>query len=149
MNLVVCFGLGKFGENILFLPLSKTPDLTMIVQTVFKHCGLPEPELVSGQDHAVVLLKRLMKKIGESPTMLVLDNVWSGSDSVVEEFLVQSSDYKILVTSRVEFPRFSTSRLDPLSRDDDAVTLFRSFALPNDGIRRPYIPHKELVQQVL
>jgi hypothetical protein len=41
--------------------------------------------------------------------MLVVDNVWEGSESFVEAFIVQVPDCKILVTSRVKFPRFGTS----------------------------------------
>jgi hypothetical protein len=147
-NLICLFGLGKFGENILFFTVSKTPNLKNIVQTLFRHCGHDEPCLIDDDD-AVKHLRSLLTKIGEScPMMLVLDNVCPGSESFVEDFKVQVPDCKILITSRVEFPRFSTSLfLKPL-RDDDAVTLFGSFALPNDATRVTYVPAEKYVKQV-
>ena len=142
------FGLGKFGENILFFPVARNPDLKNIVQTLFEHCGHKKPYLVD-HDDAVKNLKCLLKKIGESrPLMLVLDNVFQGSESFVNAFKVQVPDCKILITSRVKFPRFRTSLfLKPL-RDDDAVTVFCHFALPNDGTAGCYIPDEDDVQQV-
>jgi len=148
-NLVCLFGLGKFGENILFFHVAKNPDLKNIVQTLFEHCGHKKPYLVD-HDDAVKNLRCLLNKIGENrrPLMLVLDNVFQGSESFVNAFKVQVPDYKILITSRVKFPRFQTSLfLKPL-RDDDAVTVFRHFALPNDGTTRSYVPGEVDVQKV-
>lgn len=147
-NLVCLFGLGKFGENILFIPVAKNPDLKNIVQTLFKHCGHKKPYLVD-HDDAVKNLRCLLNKIGGScPLMLVLDNVFQDSESFVNAFKVQLPYYKILITSRVKFPRFRTSLfLKPL-RDEDAVIVFRHFALPNDGTIGSYVPDEDDVQQV-
>lgn len=83
-----------------------------------------------------------------SPILLVLDDVWQGSESLVEKFKFQISDYKVLVTSRVAFPRFVTScHLKPLGHDD-AIKLFRHFSLPNDGSLL-YKPDEKLVDEVL
>jgi hypothetical protein len=148
-NLVCLFFLGKFGENLLFITVSETPNLKNIVQKMFQDCEYEVPYLEDDDDDdAVRNLRSLLKKIGEScPVMLVLDNVCQGSESFVEAFKVQVPDCKILITSRVKFPRFRTSFLKPL-RVDDAVTLFRHFALTNDGERGTYLPDEEYVQQV-
>ena len=130
--------------------MSKTPNWKNIVKTLFRHCGHDEPYLVDDADEDVVKnLRSLLNEIGETgPVMLVLDNVCPGSESFVEAFKVQVPDCKILITSRVEFPRFSTSLfLKPL-RDDDAVTLFRCFALLNDATRGTYVPTENYVKQV-
>ncbi|WJX89727.1 hypothetical protein P8452_71699 [Trifolium repens] len=140
---------GKFGENLLFITVSETPNLKNIVQKLFQDCEYEVPYLEDDDDDdAVRNLRSLLKKIGEScPVMLVLDNVCQGSESFVEAFKVQVPDCKILITSRVKFPRFRISFLKPL-RVDDAVTLFRHFALTNDGERGTYLPDEEYVQQV-
>jgi len=147
-NFVYLFGLGKFGENILFFTVSKTPDLKNSVQRLFQHCENEKPHFIDDED-AVKNLRSLLSTIGKTdPVMLVLDNVWEGSESFVEAFEVQVPDCKILVTSRVEFPRFGTSLfLGPIG-EDDVVTVFRHFALLNDGTRGSYVPDEEYVQQV-
>ncbi|CAI8609221.1 unnamed protein product [Vicia faba] len=136
---------GKFGKNIFFL--SKTPNSEKIVQNLFQHCGHDEPCLIKNGD-AVKELSSLLKKIGEScPVMLVLDNVCPGLESFVETLQVQVPFCKILIISRVVFPRFETLFVRPLSIVD-AVTLFRRFALPDDGKRGTYVPDEEYVQLV-
>lgn len=129
---------GKFGRNILFFNVSKTPNLF----------GHDEPCLIDDEDVAKNL-RSLLNEIRETgPVMLVLDNVCPGSESFVEDIQVQVPDCKILITSRVELPRFSASLfLKPL-RDDDAVTLFCRFALPNDATRGTYVPAEKYVKQV-
>ncbi|CAI8609222.1 unnamed protein product [Vicia faba] len=138
---------GKFGQNILFFTVSKTPNLKNIVQNLFQHCGHDEPCFVDDDD-AVKNLSNLLTEIGEScPLMMVLDNVPPGLESFVEAFQVQVPDCKILITSRVEFPRFETTSLRPLSLVD-AITLFSRFALPNDGKRGTYVPDEEYLQEI-
>lgn len=114
---------------------------------LFQHCGHDEPCLVDNGD-ALKQLSSLLKKIGEGrPLMLVLDNVCPGLESFVETLQVQVPFCKILIISRVVFPRFETLFLRPLGIDD-AVTLFRRFALPDDVKRGTYVPDDEYVQQV-
>jgi hypothetical protein len=101
--------------------VSKTANLKNIVHKLFRRCGHDEPCLVDDED-AAKQLSCLLKKIREScPVMLVLDNVCPGIESFVETLQVQVPDCKILITSRVVFPRFDTSSLTPLTIDD-AVT---------------------------
>ena len=64
------------------------------------------------------------RKERPNPLLLVLDDIWSGSESILESFQFETSNYKILVTSRSEFPRFSCSYQLKLLDDDNAMTLF-------------------------
>ena len=138
--------LGKFKENILFVTFSKTPKLKIIVEKLFEHCGCQVPEFQSDED-AVNRMGVLLRNIGRSPMLLVLDDVWPGSEALVEKFKIQMSDYKILVTSRVAFPRFGTPWiLEPLNHED-ALTLFRHFALLEESCSN--IPNEDVVQKVL
>ncbi|CAJ1942723.1 unnamed protein product [Sphenostylis stenocarpa] len=130
---------GKFGENILFVTVSKTPKLKIIVERLFEHCGIEVPDFLSDED-AVNQLGLLLRQIGRSSVLLVLDDVWPGSEALVEKFKVQIPDYKILVTSRVAFPRCDTQCfLKPLGHDD-AETLFRHYmsgsSIPDEVIQK-------------
>ncbi|GAU17399.1 hypothetical protein TSUD_232750 [Trifolium subterraneum] len=137
---------GKFGGNIFFVTVSKTPNLKNIVRTLFEHCGLREPKFHSNED-AINRLGLLLKQVGRNPILLVLDDVWPGSEGLVEKFKFQLSDYKILVTSRVAFKRFGTPfPLDPLDHDH-AVSLFHHFAQLNHN--RSYMPDKNLVREIV
>ena len=129
------------------MTVSKTPNLKAIVQTLFEHCGLRVPEFRSDED-AINRLGLLLRQVGngDSPILLVLDDVWPGSESLVEKFKFQITDYKIIVTSRVAFPRFSTQcHLKPLDHDD-AVSVFRHFAQLK--VTSSYKPDENLVQEV-
>ena len=71
------------------------------------------------------LLNQLNKK---SPILLVLDDVWHGSESLVDKFEFRLSNYKILVTSKCAIRRFgSPCVLKPLG-DADATKLFQHSA---------------------
>ncbi|XP_057416610.1 probable disease resistance protein At5g66900 [Lotus japonicus] len=137
---------GKFRGNILFVTFSKTPNLKNIVERLFEHCGYPVPEFQSDED-AVNQLGLLLRKIEGSSILLVLDDVWPGSEALVEKFRFRISDYKILVTSRVTFPRFGTPCiLKPLGHED-AMTLFRHYALLKKS--NSNTPDEDLVQKVV
>ncbi|KAL2573953.1 hypothetical protein AAZV13_17G160500 [Glycine max] len=139
-------GSGKFKENILFLTFSQTPKLKSIVERLFDHCGYHVPEFISDED-AIKRLGILLRKIEGSPLLLVLDDVWPGSEALIEKFQFQMSDYKIVVTSRVAFPKFGTPYvLKPLAHED-AMTLFRHHALLEKSSSS--IPDEELVQKVV
>ncbi|KAK7359895.1 hypothetical protein VNO77_01862 [Canavalia gladiata] len=136
---------GKFKENILFVTFSQTPKLKNIVERLFEHYGYDVPEFQNDED-AIKRFGLLLRKIEGSPMLLVLDDVWPGSEALVDQFKFQISDYKILVTSRVAFPRFGTSCvLKPLVHED-AMTLFRHYAPL--GKTSSSIPD-ELVQKVV
>lgn len=137
---------GKFGGNIFFITVSKTPNLKTIVETLFEHCGCRVPEFQSDED-AINRLEVLLRHVGRNPILLVLDDVWPSSEALVEKFKIQIPDYKILVTSRVAFPRFGTPcQLDKLDHDH-AVALFSHFAQLND--KSSYIPDEKLVHEIV
>ena len=92
-------------------------------------------------------MERLLNQIAPAPILLVLDDVWGGSESLLDNFVFKIPNYKILVTSRFEFPRFGSTYKLPLLKDEDAMTLFRSSAFQQDG--RSYMPDEDLVEKVM
>ncbi|RDX86373.1 putative disease resistance protein, partial [Mucuna pruriens] len=133
-------------ENIFFVTFSKTPKLKSIVERLFEYFGYQVPEFESDED-AVNQLELLLRKFEGSPMLLVLDDVWPGSEALVEKFKFHISDYKILVTSRVAFPIFGTPCvLKPLVHED-AMTLFRHYALLDSNSLNT--PHQDIVQKVV
>ncbi|KAL5184416.1 putative disease resistance protein [Glycine soja] len=137
--------IGSFKENILFVTFSKTPKLKIIVERLFEYCGYQVPQFQSDED-VVNQSGLLLRKIDASPMLLVLDDVWPGSEPLVEKFKVQMPDYKILVTSRVAFPRFGSPYiLKPLVHED-AMALFCHHTLL--GKNSSNIP-EEVVQKIV
>ncbi|KAH7514768.1 hypothetical protein FEM48_Zijuj11G0125500 [Ziziphus jujuba var. spinosa] len=128
----------KFKKNIYFIPVTKTPpSLSLIVQELYKQRRYEIPVIINQAD-AVKLLEQWLNKLRPNPILLVLDDVWPGSESLVEKFLFPIPEYKILVTSRSQLPRFGPPKfappyhLNPLN-DKDAMTLFRHWAPLEDG----------------
>ena len=119
---LVFFWIGKFGKNILFAVISNPPNPKDIVQKLFHHVGLM-PHFQSDED-AVNHLQQLPKQIGSNPILLILDDVWPGSETLLEKFKLHMPDSKILVTSRTAFRRFSFTYELKLLKDADAKTLF-------------------------
>ncbi|XP_054776858.1 probable disease resistance protein At5g66900 [Prosopis cineraria] len=137
---------GKFRDHILFVTVSKTPNFKVIVEALLQSCGSRVPKVHSDKE-AVKELRLLFSKMAERPILLVLDDVWSGSESLVQNFKFQIPDYKILITSRAAIPTVNPQiRLGSL-RDEDALTLFRHFALVKDN--SSFIPDENLVQEVV
>ncbi|XP_039690384.1 probable disease resistance protein At5g66900 isoform X1 [Medicago truncatula] len=136
----------KFRGNIFVVTVSRTPNLKYIVQTLFARCGLWMPEFQSDED-AINELGLLFWKISIYPILLVLDDVWPGSESLVEKFKFKLPDYKILVTSRVGFRRFDTlCQLSPLDHDP-AVSLFCHYAKLNHS--SSYMLDRDLVDEIV
>ncbi|XP_060970464.1 probable disease resistance protein At5g66900 [Cannabis sativa] len=124
----------KFKSNILFVTVSKSPNLNLIVQELYEHKGCCVPAFKDSND-AVIKLEQLFDTIDKQPILLVLDDVWSGSESLVEKFVFQIPDleYKILVTSRFQLTRFGPPyELKPL-RDEHAMAIFKHYASIEDG----------------
>ncbi|XP_059623787.1 probable disease resistance protein At5g66900 isoform X3 [Cornus florida] len=125
----------KFMDNIFFVTVSKTPILRVIVQNMFRHKSDTVPEFQNDDDalNQLEILLKQIQTIQSSPILLVLDDVWTESESLIHNFKFQIPGYKILVTSRSEFPGFnSTYKLELLS-DQDAMALFRHSAFPQGG----------------
>ncbi|XP_041006774.1 probable disease resistance protein At5g66900 [Juglans microcarpa x Juglans regia] len=136
---------GKY--EIFFVIVTKTPNLKDIIRRIFRHKGDRAPEFQSDED-AINHLKQLLNRITQqNPILLILDDVWSGSESLLEMFKFHMTSYKILVTSRTAFPRFSCKyKLEPLS-DEDATKLFRHSAILQDG--NSYIPDDDTVRKIV
>jgi hypothetical protein len=122
------FWLGKFNENIFFITFAKAPKLNIIVQKIYQHTGYPVPEFQSDEDtfnQLEYLMKQIVKK---GPILLVLDDVWLESVSLVDNFVFEIPNYKILVTSRFAIGRFGHPFvLKPLS-EAHAINLFKHSA---------------------
>ncbi|KAG6729337.1 hypothetical protein I3843_01G022000 [Carya illinoinensis] len=134
---------GKF--EIFFVPVSKTPNLKVIIQKLLSKDDL-SPPFQSDEDAIDQLEQMLVRQ--NKPILLILDDVWPGSESLLEKFVFRLPNYKILVTSRTVFPRFSnTYKLKPLN-DDDAMKLFCHSAGLQDG-SSSYIPDGEMVKKIV
>ncbi len=137
----IVFGIGIYMDNIFFVNVSKNPNLKVIVQKLFSHKGDDRPEFQSDED-AINRLEQLLNQIGPNPILLILDDVWPGSVSLIEKFQFNIPNYKIVVTSRTAFPRFKFRyNLNPLNHED-AMTLFRHSAALQDG--SPDIPEEDI-----
>ncbi|KAG5241369.1 hypothetical protein OIU76_024558 [Salix suchowensis] len=117
----------KYKDNIFFITVSKSPDLKIIIQQLFRHKGHSVHEFRTDEE-AVHSLEQLLKQIGTKPILLVLDDVWSGSESLVDKFKFQIPGYKILLTSRSSLRGFDSKyKLDTLNYED-SLSLFRQTA---------------------
>ncbi|XP_030472237.1 probable disease resistance protein At5g66900 [Syzygium oleosum] len=138
---------GKFKAKIMFVPVSKKPNLIDIVQKMYQHnqCKVP---VIETEDDAVRCLHQLLNAIGQDPVLLVLDDVWTGSESFIMNFICNDlRDYKIVVTSRYEFPAFRpVHHLNPLTHDE-AVELFRRCVTVDD--RSVDAPDDKLLDQIV
>ncbi|KAK9902926.1 hypothetical protein M0R45_001439 [Rubus argutus] len=136
----------KFKSNIFFVTVSKKPNLNLIVQELYQRKGSQVPDF-ENEVIAVSLLHEFLNQTGQNPLLLVLDDVWSESESLLEKFDEwKISNCKILVTSRFAFPRFgSPYNLESLN-DEDAVALFNHSASLGD--RSSHVP-EDLLRQVV
>ncbi|XP_045786292.1 probable disease resistance protein At5g66900 [Trifolium pratense] len=135
---------GKFKENIFFITFAKTPKLNAIVRKIYQHTGYEVPEFQSDEDtfnQLEYLMKQIVKK---SPILLVLDDVWLESVSLVDNFVFEIPNYKIMVTSRFAIARFGHPFvLKPLS-EAHAINLFKHSAsltktssdVPDDVVKK-------------
>ena len=92
-------------------------------------------------------MEQLLKQLAPAPILLVLDDVWSGLESLLDNFVFEIPNHEILVTSRYKFPRFGSTYNLPLLKDKDAMTLFRSSTFQQD--RRSYMPDEDLVERIV
>ncbi|XP_050373148.1 probable disease resistance protein At5g66900 isoform X2 [Argentina anserina] len=127
----------KFKSNVFFVTVSKKPNLFLIVQELYHRAGAKVPELQS-EVTAVSWLQQFLKQTGQNPMLLVLDDVWAGSEFILEKFdEFKMTNYKILVTSRSAFPRFGSPYYLECLNNADAMALFHHVASLGD--RSSYI----------
>ncbi|PON34600.1 Powdery mildew resistance protein [Parasponia andersonii] len=137
----------RFKGNTMFVKVSKTPNLNHIVQELYQYNGRKMPFL-QDEEGAFMWLERLLREIGQSPMLLVLDDVWSESATLIEKFSFNIPGYKILVTSRFKFPKFEPAYELEVLNDSDAMKLFCHYAFLDGGspnIRDDLV--KEVVQR--
>lgn len=138
-------------KHIFFVPVSKTGNIKVIVQRIYRHKGYQLPQIVDNHD-AIFQLSLLFKKLGPAPILLVLDDVWSpGLESLVCEFMIEGiPQYKILVTSRFEPPAFrpTTYKLNSLKFEDAKDLFCHSAALPKPGTGHAPVSD-ELVNEIV
>ncbi|XP_030973761.1 probable disease resistance protein At5g66900 isoform X2 [Quercus lobata] len=133
---------GMFANNILFVNVSKTPNVKVIVQNLFSYKGYQPKYQIQSEEDAICQLPQMLSHIGPNPILLILDDVWLGSEFLFEKFKFNIPNYKILVTSRTAFPRFKhTYNLKQLN-DVDAMTLFCHSAFLQD--ESSYIPEEDI-----
>ena len=87
-----------------------------------EYVGSPVPSF-QNEIHMFQWIETFRKERSD-PLLLVLDDIWSGQESILESFRFEMSNYKILVTSRSEFSRFGFSYHLKLLDDDNAMELF-------------------------
>ncbi|KAI5329288.1 hypothetical protein L3X38_028685 [Prunus dulcis] len=115
-----------FKNSIFFVRVSKRPNLSVIVRKLYQqieHKGSQIPEL---QEDTIALkwLQVFLKETGQHPSLLVLDDVWPGSEPILDKFdNFKTSNYKILVTSRSEFPTFGSPYYLQSIYDEGTMTL--------------------------
>ncbi|XP_048431278.1 probable disease resistance protein At5g66900 isoform X2 [Pyrus x bretschneideri] len=135
-----------FKDNIFFVTVSKNPKLENIVQDLYQRKGFQVPTF-QNEVSTVTWLQHFLKKEGQNPILIVLDDVWSGSESLVQKFdQFKTENYKFLVTSRSEFRGYgSPYYLQSLDRDN-AMKLFHHSASLGD--KSSHIP-KDLPEKIV
>ena len=147
---ITCFSYfwTEYFKHILYATVSKRPNQIAIIKKLFWDKDELVPEFRNEED-AVNQMELKPKRKAESGTiLLVLDDVWCGSESLLTKFKFQISESKVLVTSRNEFPEFGSTYDLELLNDDDAMALFRHSAIPQNGSCN-YTPTDRLVKKVV
>eukprot|EP00261_Vitis_vinifera_P021431 XP_010652665.1 PREDICTED: probable disease resistance protein At5g66900 isoform X2 [Vitis vinifera] len=134
----------EYFTDICYVTVSKTCDLIGIIKKLFWHNAERVQGFQSEEDAVNQLELMLKRKVESGRILLVLDDVWSGSKSVPDKFKFQISKFKVLVTSRNEFPGFGSTYNLKLLNEEDAKTLFCHSAIPEDGM-----PSEELVNGIV
>ncbi|MFS7891077.1 putative powdery mildew resistance protein, RPW8 [Helianthus anomalus] len=124
---------GIFGDNIFYITVSRTTSLKTIVQKLFTHhLNVNNPEFRTDEE-AKNALEKMMRQMGSQKILLVLDDVWAESESLIEELKFPIPGYTILVTSRFQFSGIGSTYELSLLNDEDARTLLCHSAFPCDG----------------
>ncbi|XP_024978015.1 probable disease resistance protein At5g66900 [Cynara cardunculus var. scolymus] len=122
---------GTFGDNIFYVTVSRMATLKSVVQKLFvHHLHVDRCEFQTDEEAKNQLENLLMRQMGSENILLVLDDVWSESVSLIQDLKFPIPGYKILVTSRFLFPRFGSTYELSLLNDEDARTLFCHYAFP-------------------
>ncbi|KVI08617.1 Disease resistance protein [Cynara cardunculus var. scolymus] len=129
-----------FGENIFYVTVSRPSSIKTVAQKLFEHHGENHCKFQSDEE-AKNQLENLMWRIRSDKMLLVLDDVWSESESLVQDLKFQIPGYKIVITSRFLFPRFNATYELSLLNHNDARVLLCYSAFPRDGIPVNIVKH--------
>ncbi|KAI3726255.1 hypothetical protein L1987_66052 [Smallanthus sonchifolius] len=122
-----------FGDYIFYVTVSRTTSLKTIVQKIFTHhLHVNNCEFQTDED-AKNQLENMMSQMGSEKILLVLDDVWCESQSIIQDLKFPIPGYKILVTSRFLFSSIGSTYELSLLNDEDARTLLYHSAFPCDG----------------
>ena len=109
----------------------------VIARRLYQYISDQVPEFQSDED-AINQLRDGLTKIGSNPVLLILDDVWSGSEFRLKKFMFDIPNYNILVTSRTALPGFSfTYYLNPLNDDHATMLLHHSASLQHESSTIP------------
>ncbi|CAN8264116.1 unnamed protein product [Cochlearia groenlandica] len=132
-------------KHIFFNVVSSTPNFRGIVQNLLQHNGY-EALTFENDSQAVVGLRKLLEEL-KGPILLVLDDVWRGAEPFLQNFRFNLPDYKILVTSRFEFPSFGFNyHLKPLKDEDARALLIQWASRPDNTSPTEY---EDLLKKIL
>ncbi|KAI7724496.1 hypothetical protein M8C21_024515, partial [Ambrosia artemisiifolia] len=121
---------GIFGDNIFYVTVSRTTSLKTVVQKLFTHhLNVNNCEFLTDEE-AKNELEKMMRQMGSQNILLVLDDVWSESESIIQDLKFSIPGYTILVTSRFVFSRIGSTYELGLLNDEDARTLLCHSAFP-------------------
>lgn len=131
--LLCCVWIGKFDKNIFFVNVSTKKSNYIVVQELCQLMGSKEADFPN-EFIAFNWLQEFLKEKGPNPLLLILDDVWPKSESLLEKFndVTIQSNCNILVTSRSSFPRFGSPYPLVALNEKDAMTLFRHSAFRGD-----------------
>ncbi|KAK7834209.1 putative disease resistance protein [Quercus suber] len=83
-------GCGKTTlDNILFVNVSKTPNVKVIVQNLLNYKNMQPNFQIQSDEDAIDQLSQLLNHLRPNPILLILDDVWLGSESLPELDLVE------------------------------------------------------------
>ncbi|CAH8339884.1 unnamed protein product [Eruca vesicaria subsp. sativa] len=137
----LCHDAGVKGhfKHIFFNVVSSSPNFKAIVQNLLQHNGYA-PHTFENESQATVGLRNLLEKLREDgPILLVLDDVWRGAELFLQKFRIDLPDYKILVTSRFDFPSFGFNyHLKPLEDQDARALLIQWASRPDKTSDKDY-----------
>ncbi|CAH2043153.1 unnamed protein product [Thlaspi arvense] len=134
-------------KHIFFNVVSSAPNFRVIVQNLLQHNGCA-PQIFDNDSQATVALRKLLEKLRQDgPILLVLDDVWLGAEPFLQKFLITIPDYKILVTSRSDFPGFGYNyHLKPLEEEDARALLIQWASRPYNASPAEY---EDLLHKIL
>ncbi|CAN7127929.1 unnamed protein product [Brassica rapa subsp. narinosa] len=134
-------------KHICYSVVSSTPNFRVIVQNLLQHNGFEAVTFENDPQAANALIDLIEELTEDGSVLLVLDDVWLGTDDFLNYFRVKLPGYKILVTSRSNLPSFDyTYPLQPLNEKDAKALLVHVAPRPYNASQAEY---EEVLQEIL